>query len=410
MLFNQRLFCSSIKYSLLIICFNAALSSSYLYADTNKVLTNVSTNKSFSNTSQKQNLVSFQLKKDFNKISSQISLNAPQEGSITHDGSFLNFQYKDTILGIGKIHRNWSFSTRTSLILSSNPRPTDSIYLIFNSTKKRKNTFLSSLTPKSFEIFNSLQTNTNDTKKSMLLGMRAVIKPLKNLNFEILKTSQWGGADQGSDLSALGAAAFGNTNEYKHRNINQMAGIGASYTYSIQRTPIKSYLQLIGEDEAGGLPSCYMSLLGTEMNFQNIKYLTNIGIEYVDTRIGTTDNGNCGPNTAYNNAFYKYTNYGTSMGAPIDTEGRAISLWGNTQLSSNIKLNYSIDNNLINNANLSSHRLSSIRKKGWSVTLGSSWVTNKLEIRNNIKYQNYDLEKINVSKGLSLNINTSMNF
>jgi len=92
----------------------------------------------------------------------------------------------------------------------------------------------------------------------------------------------------------------------------------------------------------------FLKLYGSEFNLNDYKYPTQIGIEVIDKRIDTSTTGYCGSNTVYNNRTYKYINYSTSLGAPFDTVGKSIMLWGNSQLTKNITLNYSTKKNLIN--------------------------------------------------------------
>ena len=250
-------------------------------------------------------------------ISSNLVLNINKKRKLSFDNSSFNLNIKNTILGIGKVNRHWSFSPNTSLILSKNARPSNSIYLITKNSNS-SNKLFSWIGPWSFEVFNSYLSNTNGPKNSLMLGTRAVIEPINGLKFELNKISQWGGEGQSNSFNALRAAILGNTNEDDHANINQMAGIGVSYSIPNKKMPMRLYGQLIGEDEAGGLPSCNIYLTGLE--WTNPRNNNKIGIEVIDTRIDLTTHNNCGPNTAYNNGTYKYTNYDKVMGAPIDTE------------------------------------------------------------------------------------------
>ena len=244
----------------------------------------------------------------------------------------------------------------------------------------------------------------------MLLGIRLIAEPMDNLKFELVKTSQWGGAGYNTNLSQFKAAIVGNSNENKYANINQLAGVGFSFKKDLKQISYKLYGQLIGEDESGNLPSCLMHLYGTELKLKNIRYPVTIGFEVVDTRIDFSTTGYCGPNTAYNNSNYKYINYGTSLAASVDTEGKTISIWGVAQLSKNTDVNYSIQKALINSENWSEHRLTSSAKKGWLTSIGTSWTFNSLKIKNSINYQNFKLDKKNIKNGISISLETEYVF
>ena len=98
------------------------------------------------------------------------------------------------------------------------------------------------------------------------------------------------------------------------------------------------------------------------------------------------------------------------MGAPIDTEGKSFSIWAKTKLSEATKIDYSIQNLLINETAWSEHRLSAHKQEGWIFDIGTSWNINSLNIRGNVSYQNLNLEKINSSKGFTIGLKTQYTF
>ena len=153
-----------------------------------------------------------------------------------------------------------------------------------------------------------------------------------------------------------------------------------------------------------------MNLFGSEFIFSENKLPTTIVIEYVDTRIGYSSNLNCGPGTSYNNWVYKYTNYDVSLGAPIDTDGKSISLWGKTKLTKNTDIIYRLQKNLINDNNMTGHRLSTTRTKTIISELGISWKLNKTIVKSNIIYQDHNIDQINTPRGMSINFKTQYSF
>ena len=170
------------------------------------------------------------------------------------------------------------------------------------------------------------------------------------------------------------------------------------------------YGQAIGEDESGNLPSCFGWMTGVELSLPEFKYPTVTTFEIVDTRVKKSSNGNCGANTMYNNGNYDYTNYGTVLGVPIDTEGVSIELFGQSQISNNLSINYSASLITINDKNFSDHRLSSKRNTGNLISLGISWKKNKFKLNGNVGYQNINLDKSNITKGAMFNLFSSINF
>ena len=211
-------------------------------------------------------------------------------------------------------------------------------------------------------------------------------------------------------MSALGAALFFDTNDNSNSNINKMAGFGISYLIPSNIMPLRIYGQAVGEDEAGNLPSCYAYLAGIEWTNSKNKYPIIIGIEAIDTRIDKTSHGNCGPNTMYNNNTYQYTNYGNTMGATIDTEGTSYELFGKSQISQKINIEYSTKILTVNDHNWSGHRLSSKRETGLVNSLGVSWNANNLKFSINIYNQDYILNKANIKNNSGIGFSSTIIF
>ena len=350
----------------------------------------------------------FNIEYDTVNSASQLALNYDEYNNFTLDGSYFQYNKGIAIFGVGKVDRHWSFSKNTSLILSNNARPSESIYL------KLENKFgydwLPSKANWSFEGFNGFTDGSLNGSKSMLLGMRAIFSPVEALDFELVQTSQWGGKGYSTGLSALGAAVLLDTNNNINSNINKMAGFGISYKIPTKIIPLRIYGQAIGEDEAGSLPSCYAYLAGLEWTNTKIKYPTIVSIEAIDTRIDKTAHGNCGPNTMYNNHIYDYTNYGKTMGVAIDTEGTSLALYVRSQISHQINIGFATKSVTINDDNWSGHRLSSNRQSGFINSLGISWVKNNISLSGDIYNQGFNLDKTNIKSGVVVGISSSVTF
>jgi len=357
---------------------------------------------------QNKSNVNFNLEYSKRSLSSQLSLNFDDNDKLNFDNSYINYKKGIANLEIGKVGRIWSFSKKSSLILSSNSRPLEALSL------KLENRFNSNWLPStanwSVELINSSTKNSLNGKNSMLSGARLVISPSEKLNFELLQIGQWGDQNDKSYSSSIDALLFGNTNDGPKSNINKIAGLGISYSIPLNKNTYRFYSQAIGEDEAGNLPSCYAWMAGFELTALEIKFPTTLTFEAVDTRVKKSTNGNCGPNTMYNNGVYDYINYDTVLGVPIDTEGTSLELFGQSQVNNNLSINYSTKFININDKNYSQHRLSSKHSLGTISSLGIYWKKNRLELGGNIGYQNLILDKANVSKGTIFSLFSSIKF
>ena len=350
----------------------------------------------------------FNIKYDTVHSSSKLALNYDGYNNFTFDGSYIQYTNGIATYGVGKVDRHWSFSDKTSLILSNNARPFESIYL------KLEDRFGYDWLPTkanwSLEVFNGFTEGSLNGSKSMLLGIRTILSPYEGLQFELVKTSQWGGKGHSTGISALGAALAFDTNANSNSKINKMAGFGISYLIPRNIMPLRIYGQAIGEDEAGNLPSCFAHLVGIEWTYKKIKYPTIVGIEATDTRIDTTEHGNCGPNTMYNNNTYDYINYGKTMGAAIDTEGTSLALSIRSQISQRINIEFKTKSAVINDNNWSGHRLSTKRQSGFISSLGVSLVKNNISFNGDIYYQGFNLDKANIKSGYGVGFSSSKIF
>ena len=357
---------------------------------------------------QNKSNVNFNLEYLKRNLSSQLSLNFDDHDKLNFDNSYVNYKKGIANLSIGKVDRIWSFSEKSSLILSSNSRPLEALSL---KLENRFNTnWLPSSANWSVELINGSTESSYDNKKSMLSGARVVISPHENLRFEFLQTAQWGDQNDKLYSSNIDAILFGNTNEGSNSNLNKLAGFGVSYSIPLNKNTYRFYSQAIGEDEAGSLPSCYAWMAGFELTAPAMKFPTTLTIEAVDTRVKESTYGNCGPNTMYTNGVYDYINYDTVLGVPIDTEGTSLDFFGQSQVNNNLSINYSTKFLNINDKNYSQHRLSSKRSLGTISSLGIYWDKDGLELGGNISYQNLILDKANVSNAKIFNLFTSVKF
>jgi len=357
---------------------------------------------------QNKSNVNFKLEYSKRSLSSQLALNFDDHDKLNFDNSYVNYEKGIANLSIGKVDRIWSFSKKSSLILSSNSRPLEALSL------KLENRFNTNWLPLvanwSVELINGSTKNSYNGKNSMLSGTRIVISPSEKLNFEFLQTGQWG--DQNNKLysSNTSALLFSNSNEGIDAHINKMAGFGLSYAVPLHENTFRFYSQTVGEDEAGSLPSCLAWMVGLELTAPEIKFPTTVSIEAVDTRVKKSTHGNCGPNTSYNNGIYDYVNYDTVLGVPIDTEGTSLEVFGQSQVNKNLGINYSTKFLSINDKDYESHRLSTKRSLGTVTSLGIYWEKDGFELGGSISYQNLILDKANVSNGTRFSLFTSVKF
>ena len=357
---------------------------------------------------QNKSNVNFNLEYSKRSLSSQLSLNFDDHDKLSFDNSYVNYENGIANFSIGRVDRIWSFSKKSSLILSSNSRPLEAISI--NLKNKFNTQWLPSTANWSVELINGSTKNSLNGKNSMLSGARVVISPSKKLNFEFLQIGQWGDQNDKLYSSNFDALFFANTNEGPKSNLNKIAGFGVSYSVPLNKNTYRFYSQAIGEDEAGSLPLCLAWMAGLELTAPKMKFPTTLTIEAVDTRVKRSTRGYCGPNTMYNNGTYDYINYDTVLGVPIDTEGTSLELFGQSQINKNLDINYSTKFLNINDKDYSQHRLSSKRSLGTITSLGIYWKKDGFNLGGNISYQNIALDKAIISNSTIFSLYTSVEF
>jgi hypothetical protein len=357
---------------------------------------------------QNKSNIHFNLKYSKRSLSSQLSLNFDDHTKLSFDNSYIKYEKGIANLNIGKVDRIWSFSKKSSLILSSNSRPLEAISMNLKNEFNTK--WLPSKANWSVEIINGSSKNSLKGENSMLTGARVIISPTEKLSFEFLQTAQWGDQNDKPYSTNLDVLLPIETNTGKNSNVNKMAGFGLSYSVPLNKNNYRFYSQAIGEDEAGSLPSCYAWMVGLEFTAPEMKFPTTLSIEAVDTRVKKSSHGFCGANTMYNNGTYDYINDDTVLGVPIDTEGTSLELFGKSQINKNLDINYSTKFFNINDKDYSQHRLSSKRSLGTITSLGIYWKKDGFDLGGNISYQNMALDKANISNSTIFSLYTSVEF
>lgn len=339
----------------------------------------------------------------------RIMISAEPDGEgLRLDGSFLERRFGSWTLGVGAIERHWSPSRHTSLILSGNARPFPSVYLSKTEPSAFASPLLAWIGPWDGEIFVGA-TSPDDHSHTGIVGARLTIRPFEGFEAELVRTAQWDRTSSSSALDGFFDALVGDTNEGDSASINRMAGLGLSYRLPEAVLPARVYLQAIGEDEAGGLPSCFMTLAGAEFEGTVAGAPTRVTLEGIDTRIGRSTNGFCGAGTAYANSKHPYVNFGTVMGAAIDGDGRAIEMRVSHRLAGG-DWNWGIGHYVINDADLPDHRLSSERVSGVMAHIGLTRRFEAMTLEALVAYQGFELDRVGFGRGARIGVNLTRSF
>jgi len=244
------------------------------------------------------------------------------------DGSYLAGAIGNWVVGIGAIDRWWGASSNTSLILSNNARPIPALQFRSQGEQTFESPWLSWVGPWSFTSFVGRLENNRVIPHAYLTGMRLTVRPIKGLELGASRAMMWGGEGRDGDMTAFFKSLTSQDENTKGGSGNQLGGFDLRYGFPLSDSLSSAiYAQLIGEDEAGFMPSKYMSMLGFESTFamSSSQSFVKGFVEYVDSTAGSLNDPQY--NTAYEHSAYKsgYRFRGRPIGASFDGDSRAIS-------------------------------------------------------------------------------------
>ncbi|WP_157496648.1 capsule assembly Wzi family protein [Hahella ganghwensis] len=250
------------------------------------------------------------------------------------DGSYIAGLWGNWMFGIGAIDRWWGAGWQSSLILSTNARPVPGFFIKRNNDFAPSSDWLSWIGPWSLELFAGQLENDRYVPDAKLLGARFSFRPWQPLEIGATRVAQWGGEGRPQSASSLFDLIRGNDNRgdsgitEENEPGNQLAGFDLRYSMSFFNIPGAAYVQVIGEDEAGGMPSRRIWLFGMETYFDVGANNIHQFIEFSDTKSGRLLGSNEFADYAYNHGIYRsgYRYEGRAIGAAIDNDSQILTL------------------------------------------------------------------------------------
>lgn len=247
------------------------------------------------------------------------------------DGSYLAASVGNWTLGIRAVDQWWGPGWRSSLILGSNSRPVPALFLSRRQALPADWFLLKWLGAWRFSAFAGQLEHDRVVPDAKLLGMRLVIKPASWLELGASRTTQWGGEGRPENWNSFKDMLFGSDNYYsdfQQEPGNQLGGVDLRIGLPLGVTSTVSvYGQLIGEDEAGNLPSRTVSQLGLSIAGSWLPGRQQLLLEYTDTGVDRWS-GDYSPNVAYEHHIYRngYRYFGRSLGSGWDNDSQVTSL------------------------------------------------------------------------------------
>jgi hypothetical protein len=253
--------------------------------------------------------------------------------SVRLDGSFLGLTLGNFMISAGSVDKWWGPGWEGSLILSSNARPIPSIAIERNYSDAPSWPLLRWIGPWRASVsLGRLDQDDVPVPDVSLFAARVNFRPRPWFELGLSRTAQWCGKGRPCDFSTFGDLLTGRDNRSDALPVsrepgNQMGGYDFRVRSPWKAAPVAFYGQLIGEDEAGGLPSRLLGLLGTETWGGTRWGSYRLHAEYANTSCNFSRQPPL-PGCAYPNLLYPqgYTFEGRIIGHTLGRDGRMYSL------------------------------------------------------------------------------------
>lgn len=245
---------------------------------------------------------------------------------------------------VGAVLGNWSIAASTmqrwwgpgwdgSLILSNNARPMPSLTVDRVFTEAFETRWLSWLGPWDFSVIFGQLEEEREIPNAQFFGMRFNFRPIPSLEIGLSRGAQWCGDGRPCDLSTFADLLLGRDNrgdegiDESNEPGNQLAGVDFRWLPGILGGSVGFYGQLIGEDEAGGLPSRYLGQFGADWSgYLDDRWSARAFLEFAGTTCQFHESSKL-YNCAYNHTIYKtgYRFRGRTIGHGADNDAELIS-------------------------------------------------------------------------------------
>ncbi|MEL7447560.1 MAG: capsule assembly Wzi family protein [Pseudomonadota bacterium] len=204
------------------------------------------------------------------RFATRLEMTAVAEGgddqSFRFDGSYAGFALGNTMVSVGLQDKWWGPGWESTLGLSTSARPVAGVMLQRNVTDPAEIKWLRWIGPWRASVFMGNLEGDRAVPDPYLFGARFAFRPIKSLEIGLSRTAQWGGEGRPETFDSFLDMLFGRDNagevDRDEEPGNQLAGYDWRWTALRGSRPLVFYGQLMGEDEAGGLPSRFLGQLG----------------------------------------------------------------------------------------------------------------------------------------------------
>jgi hypothetical protein len=240
----------------------------------------------------------------------------------------------------------WGAGWESSLILGNNAPALTGLGLQRASASTSDTRWLSWLGPWNYEFFMAQLDGVKVPAHPTLIGMRLTLRPFDHLEIGISRTAQWGGQGRPNTLTSFlhMLTGKGDNADTLQNLIDDPANEMAGYDLRL-RCPLglrcAAYVQAIGEDEAGHLPSRMLGLYGMEAWSADGRYRWIAELAETGCRmpVGRAPMIGC----AYRNHAYPegYAQQQRWLGAAVGPDSRLLTLgWIDGHSNTSVRFHY----------------------------------------------------------------------
>lgn len=265
-------------------------------------------------------------------ISPSVVADPSDDEEVRLDGSYVAATAGNWVLGVGAIDRWWGPGWQSSMILSNNARPIPAVWLDRKTSVAPESSLFSWIGPWHLSLFLGQLEEERAVPDAKMIGMRLSFVPIERLEIGLSRTIMFGGEGRSEQFSTVWDALIGkdNTNPGDSGDddpSNQIATIDARYGFSLGNQSMGLYAQMMGEDEAGYLPSRKSWLFGVDWTSQFLRADQQWFVEFTNT-LAEDLIGDPRPDYAYDHFNYTtgYQYYGRAFGSTFDADAEALSL------------------------------------------------------------------------------------
>lgn len=227
---------------------------------------------------------------------------------VNPNGSYAALLIANQWLSFGEIPQWWGPGNDASLIRSDAARPVLGFLLQRDEQQAPDTGWLAWLGNWQYQLFAGQLRQYSRPEEPKLFGGRLTVAPGNSLELGFSRVMLWGGKGRPQNVGAFRDALIGrdNTGSQKKDPGDQLAGIDFRlYLAPALNIPVSLYGQVIGDDQAGVMPSHNTWLGGVEWHNLWGDRQVNGYLEAADTRSQMKDTGIIYYHYCYQGGFYQ---------------------------------------------------------------------------------------------------------